>query len=104
DHTHDEQDHEFVEQIKKPSTALFAAASLVPCTGSMIILLFTLANDILWAGVLAVLAIALGMWMTVTIIGFVSILLRRMVVGENENPSAMRSRIGKILGALAALI
>ncbi len=97
-------DHEVVEQLKKPSTGLFAAASLVPCTGSMIILLFTLANDVLWAGILAVIAIALGMWVTITIIGLTSMLLRRVMVGDGEHVGAARRGFTKVLRVCAALI
>lgn len=97
-------DHEFVEQMKKPSTGLFAAASLVPCTGSMIILLFTLANNVLWAGILAVIMIALGMWLTITAIGIASMLLRRAVVGDGEHVGKARHVIVKASRVLAALI
>jgi ABC-type nickel/cobalt efflux system permease component RcnA len=97
--------HDFVEEeIKKPSTGLFAAASLVPCTGSMIILLFCLANDVLWAGILAVIMIALGMWMTITIIGLASMLLRRAMVGDGEHAGAVRRGFGRALRVCAALI
>ncbi len=110
DHHHHAHEavHELAEEVKElahePSTGLFAAASLVPCTGSMIILLFTLANGILWAGVLAVIAIALGMWMTITAIGIVSMLLRRAVVGDDEHQGKTRRGLTKVLRVGAALI
>jgi ABC-type nickel/cobalt efflux system permease component RcnA len=98
-HTHDESLTE-----DKPGMGLFAAASLVPCTGSMIILLFTLANDVLWAGVLAVIAIALGMWLTVTAIGLISIFLRRVVEGDDmEHRSGWRNALTRTVSILAAL-
>ena len=103
-HDHNEHDHQFVELVKKPSTGLFAAASLVPCTGSMIILLFTLANDVLWAGILAVIMIALGMWLTISAIGIVSMLLRRAVVGDGEHVNPMRHKLAKASRVLAALV
>jgi len=101
DHAHD---HKFVERMKKPSTGLFAAASLVPCSGSMIILLFTLSNKILWAGVLAVIMIALGMWLTISAIGFASMFLRRVVVGDGEHSSKLRQGFAKASRVIAALI
>jgi len=103
-HHHAEAVEFIEEQIKKPSTGLFAAASLVPCTGSMIILLFTLANDVLWAGILAVIAIALGMWLTVSAIGIGSMLLRRAMVGDGEHVGRARRKLTKVLRTLAALI
>jgi nickel/cobalt exporter len=88
----------------KQSTSLFAAASLVPCTGSMIILLFTLANDVLWAGILAVIAIALGMWMTISAIGVASIVLRRAIAGNDDSQTSIRRGLSKALRTFAALI
>lgn len=43
----------------------------------MIILLFTLAHQILWAGILSVIAIALGMWLTMTLIALAAIFLHQ---------------------------
>jgi len=107
DHAHDRHhhDHEHIEDlVKRPSTGLFAAASLVPCTGSMIILMFTLANNILWAGILAVIAIALGMWLTISTIGLASMLLRRAVVGDGEHVGPGKRRLMKAVRILAALV
>jgi ABC-type nickel/cobalt efflux system permease component RcnA len=105
DHAHHHHDHDFVEKLTpRPSTGLFAAASLVPCTGSMIILLFCLANNVLWAGILAVIAIALGMWLTITAIGLFSMLLRRAVVGDGEHVGPSRRKLTKALRCLAALV
>lgn len=84
EHNHGHQhDH---EGDKKKSVMLFAGASLVPCPGGMIILLYTLANDVLWAGVLTTLFIALGMWVTITIIGFISMALRHMLTLDMDTP------------------
>jgi len=85
--------------------SLFAATSLVPCTGSMIILLFTLAHQILWAGILAVVAIALGMWLTITIIAFITIFLHRSLTGQAEHKQqASQQKIQRALGIFAALL
>lgn len=84
--------------------SLFAATSLVPCTGSMIILLFTLANGVVWAGILAVGAIALGMWITVTLLGTASLLLRRVLARDGAEPSPWRHRVLQGLRILAAMV
>ena len=86
----------------RQALGLFAATSLAPCTGSMIILFFTMANQVLWAGILAVGVMALGMWLTVTAIGIVSIFLRRMVIGDMNNRSVWRTRAMRALGLGAA--
>lgn len=88
----------------KRALSLFAATSMVPCTGSMIILLFTLANHVLWAGVLGVVAIALGMWLTVTAIGVATILTRHMIIGNEVTQSAARRLSIRGLNILAALV
>ena len=102
-HDHDHVTKE-IKRLERPSTGLFAAASLVPCTGSMIILLFTLANNVLWAGVLAVIMIAIGMWLTITAIGLASMMLRRMVVGDGEHGGKLRRGLAKASRVAAALI
>ncbi len=85
--------------------SLFAATSLVPCTGSMIILLFTLAHQILWAGILSVAAIALGMWLTLTVIAFITIFLHRSLTGQTEHTQQpWQQKIQRGLGIFAALL
>ena len=54
-----------------------AAAGLRPCTGSVIVLLFTLANGIFAIGVLGSLVMALGVAITVSAIGLAAIYARR---------------------------
>ncbi|MBI1273945.1 MAG: hypothetical protein GC131_07660 [Alphaproteobacteria bacterium] len=107
DHAHDHHDHDHHDHghalKNKQAFGLFAAASAVPCTGSMIILLFTLAGGVLWAGILAVMAIALGMWITITAIGMLSILLHRAIAGEGE-PSPMRRGLTRMITIIAALV
>lgn len=105
-HTHHhEHAHADSNRSARRGTSLFAATSLVPCTGSMIILLFTLAQQILWAGILAVLAIALGMALTVTAIALVAIFLHRRLAGETDTPQPLwRQRLQRGLGLAAALI
>ena len=92
DHHHHAHKHPH-KGLKAEALRLFGAASLIPCTGSMIILLFTLSNDILWAGILAVICVALGMWVTVSCIGFATILMHRMILGDNDTPSGNRYKL-----------
>jgi len=88
-------------QAPKSGIRLFAATSLVPCTGSMTLLLFTLANHMLWLGVLCVVAIALGMWLTITGLGVASMLLHHAVLG---NPAFAKPGLRKLAGLVAASI
>jgi ABC-type nickel/cobalt efflux system permease component RcnA len=105
DHGHDHHNHEHThDHGHKHGRGLFAVTSLVPCSGSMIILLFTVANNVLWAGILAVIAIALGMWLTVTLIGFASMLMRHFILGDENKLSGVRLYAMRIMGVAAALL
>lgn len=58
---------------------LALAAGLVPCSGAILILLFTLANGLVLAGIAMAVAIAAGMGITLAGLGIGSILLRRQL-------------------------
>ena len=53
---------------------LALAVGAVPCSGALLVLLYGLANDMLWQSIAMVLAISTGMAMTLTWIGVMSIL------------------------------
>lgn len=112
-HHHNHAHHDHVHHValvhlpvhkNKRALSLFAATSMVPCTGSMIILLFTLANHVMWAGVLGVVAIALGMWLTVTAIGVVTILTRHMIIGNETTQNPVRRLVMRGFNVLAAVV
>jgi nickel/cobalt transporter (NicO) family protein len=65
--------------------ALSLGVGLVPCTGSMLILLYAMANDILLAGMLLVAAIAAGMAITMGALGLLSIVARQAVASRLES-------------------
>jgi ABC-type nickel/cobalt efflux system permease component RcnA len=67
---------------KAQQGALSIGVGLVPCTGSMLILLYAMANDILYAGMLLVTAIAAGMALTMGGLGILSVVARRAVAGR----------------------
>jgi nickel/cobalt exporter len=87
--------------------ALSLGVGLVPCTGSVLILLYAMANDILYAGMLLVGAIAAGMALTMGALGLLSVLARRSVAvrmaaggqGERRFATAM-----DYAGALAIML
>jgi ABC-type nickel/cobalt efflux system permease component RcnA len=62
--------------------ALSLGVGLVPCTGAVLILLYAMANDILFAGVLLVVAIAAGMAITMGALGVLSIVARNAVAAR----------------------
>jgi ABC-type nickel/cobalt efflux system permease component RcnA len=78
---------------------LLTAAGIAPCAGALVMILLAVAMGLLWAGVLGVLAIALGMALTLGAIGIASMAAHRLIIGEG------RSReIGRLTSIAASLI
>jgi nickel/cobalt transporter (NicO) family protein len=83
--------------------ALSLGVGLVPCTGSMLILLYAMANDILLAGMVLVAAIAAGMAITMGALGLLSIVARQAVasrLGSNSRGSSVLAVVSDYGGAL----
>lgn len=79
-HGHDD-DHDHHHHHGAGHRGLLAvAAGFVPCSGAILILTFAIANGILASGLAMVVAIALGMAMTLAGLGLVSMLVRHQVV------------------------
>lgn len=69
-HDHGHAHHHHGHSIAAGHPAFIAvAAGLRPCTGAIIVLLFTLAKGVYLAGILAVIAMAAGVAVTVSLIG-----------------------------------
>ena len=85
DHHHHHQ-HDRGERLMKPDAmlGLLTLAGFVPCTGSMIVMLFAMANGVMWVGILATMAISLGMAATLAAIGIATALLRRRFVDQSS--------------------
>ncbi|HZA68035.1 MAG TPA: hypothetical protein VE592_13865 [Geminicoccaceae bacterium] len=84
--------------------ALSLGVGLVPCTGAVLILLYAMANDILFAGMLLVTAIAAGMAITMGALGILSVVARRTVarrVGAGGNGQGRLAVAMDYAGALA---
>jgi ABC-type nickel/cobalt efflux system permease component RcnA len=67
---------------------LSLAIGAVPCTGALIVLLFGVANGLLWSSVLMVLGISAGMAVALSSIGVAAILGRRFLERRVENSAA----------------
>ena len=101
DHVHDHAPQPLVAG-RSTFIGLFSAVSLVPCTGSMIILLFTLAHQVLWAGILAVIAIAVGMWLTTVAIACAAIFLHARLLAPERPRHAWQAKLHRVLGYVSA--
>jgi nickel/cobalt transporter (NicO) family protein len=79
-HHHDRPDAR--ERVQQGGLSL--GVGLVPCTGAVLILLYAMANDILYAGVLLAVVIAAGMAITMGGLGILSVIARQAVASRIE--------------------
>jgi ABC-type nickel/cobalt efflux system permease component RcnA len=77
---------------------------LVPCTGSVLILLYAMANGILLAGLTLVTMIALGMAVTMGGLGLLSVLARRFVADRLADGGGRVAMTLEVAGSLAIVL
>jgi nickel/cobalt exporter len=107
DHGHHHQDHHHHEAVPRwrrflrldSGLGLLTAAGVAPCAGAVVMVLISAALGVLWAGLLGVVAIALGMAITLAVIGIGSMLAHRLLVGDRTS-----NAVGRIVTVLAALL
>lgn len=68
-----------------------------PCSGSILVLLFALANGVFMLGVAAALLIALGVAITISALGIGTIALRRAVAGGDSVAGGGRETLARLL-------
>ena len=78
---------------------MLTAAGVAPCAGAVVMVLFASAFGVLWAGLVGVMAIAIGMAGTLAAVGIASMAAHRVLVGEQTS-----NTIGRVTTILAALI
>lgn len=101
--THDRHDHACGCGARHGESGLLSlGVGLVPCTGSLLILLYSMANGILAAGIALVAMIALGMAVTMGALGLASVLARRLVA-ERLSGGAGRTALALDLAGAAAI-
>ncbi|OIQ73044.1 nickel/cobalt efflux protein RcnA [mine drainage metagenome] len=102
---HDHHGHDHVND-RKSLMQLFATGSLAglrPCSGAILVLLFTLANGIFFVGLLSTLAMGLGVALTVAAVSVGAVGLNRAVAGRGGRWSDMLGRAGALAGALVII-
>jgi nickel/cobalt transporter (NicO) family protein len=75
---------------------LAIAAGFLPCSGAILILVFALTNGILLTGLAMTLFIALGMGLTLALLGIASVLAHRQIAGRLRG-GGMLALLGPIL-------
>jgi ABC-type nickel/cobalt efflux system permease component RcnA len=107
DHGHDHHEHgahcAHVPGSHKEQGILGFAAGFIPCSGAILILVFALTNGIVLSGIAMTLAIAVGMAITLSIMGVTSILVRHQIVLRLPH-SAVASRAFSLFGPVLVTV
>jgi nickel/cobalt exporter len=104
DHGHHDHDHHHAHHDEPPRRTiagwlLLTAAGIAPCAGALVVILLSVALGVLWAGVIGVIAIALGMAITLAVIGMASMVAHRLIIGDGRS-----QEIGRFTSIAASLI
>jgi nickel/cobalt exporter len=102
DHAHAHDDHHHHHEPRQRTIAgwlLLTAAGVAPCAGALVVILLSIALDVVWAGVVGVIAIALGMAITLAAIGMASMVAHRLIIGDGRS-----QEIGRFTTIAASLI
>jgi len=81
---------------------LIAAIGVAPCASAIIIMLFALANDAMGVGIAAVLALSLGMAVTVSAVGMLGIVARRLLMRLSLGAGPHVERVERVLRLLGS--
>lgn len=100
-HDHHGHDHHHDEPPLRTIAGwlLLTAAGIAPCAGALVVILLSAALGVLWAGVIGVIAIALGMAITLAAIGMASMVAHRLIIGDGRS-----HEIGRFTTIAASLI
>jgi nickel/cobalt transporter (NicO) family protein len=99
-HGHDhEHHHHDSKQRTLAGWLLLTAAGIAPCAGALIVILLSIALDVVWAGVVGVIAIAFGMAITLAAIGLASMVAHRLIIADGRS-----QEIGRFTAIAASLI
>lgn len=98
DHDHHHHSHE-APQRTIAGWLLLTAAGIAPCAGALVVILLSIALGVIWAGVVGVIAIALGMAITLAGIGMASMVAHRLIIADGR-----AQEIGRFTAIAASLI
>jgi nickel/cobalt exporter len=103
DHDHHHHDHGHHHHDTRQRTLagwlLLTAAGIAPCAGALVVILLSIALGVVWAGVVGVIAIALGMAITLSAIGLASMVAHRLIIADGRS-----QEIGRFTAIAASLI
>ena len=119
DHEHDHHDHgdhgdhghghsccahheQEVKTARRSIWAMVAAVGIRPCTGAVLVLLFSLSTGIFLWGIVATFAMALGTAITVAVLAAFSVLVRDTGLALSSEHRIWRQRVSRVFGFIAA--
>lgn len=77
---------------------------LRPCSGAILVLLFTLTNGLLWIGILSTVAMGLGVAITVSVISLGGLGMQRAAAHLGARHEALAQRARKLAALGGALL
>ena len=80
------------------------AVGIIPCTGAVIVLLFSISMGILWLGIISTLCMALGMATTISLVGVSTILAKKGVTKFIINRPKVNMILQTTLSIIGALL
>ncbi len=101
-HPHDEPAPGRHELAKVLATG--AAVGLRPCSGAILVLLFTLANQIFAVGVVATFAMGLGVAITVAAVSLATLGVHRSISALGEGEAALAGRLHRLAAFGGAMV
>lgn len=102
DHDHPDEDGPWYRQGRDMIVAA-VAAGIRPCSGAIILLLFTMANGLYAVGIFGALAMAFGVAITVSVVGLLAIGARRTIIHATDAHGGVQPLILRGVGMLGAL-
>ncbi|MDB4837825.1 nickel/cobalt transporter [Marinomonas sp.] len=99
---HDKQLQDDKRVARQSIWAMVAAVGIRPCTGAVLVLLFSITTGIFWWGVAATFAMALGTAITVASLAAVSVFIRDAGFTLSEKNAIWRQRLSRLFGFIAA--
>ena len=113
-HTHDHNHHHHGHSHDHPHGASHAtegglvalAVGMVPCPGAVLVMLYAIANDMIYPGFLLVAAMSAGIGLTIAILGVATILLRQFATRfiENSGGGVAVARFRLLSNTIGALL
>lgn len=97
------REHQCACHSKKQGLIAFAAG-IVPCTGAMLILLFSMANEMLTTGLLLVSAIGAGIALTISVVGICTISACNLITTNFIKLPIFKEKNYKIFELFGALL